>query len=181
MSMGTNFIIRMILLAGLLVVLTTGCATNLPPLETVPEVDLERYMGDWYVIAFIPAFIEKRATNAIENYVLREDGDVDITYTFFKDSPDGERKEYNARGFIQENTNNAEWKVQFFWPIRFPFHVIELDEEYSYTVVGLPSRKYVWIMAREPQIDQQVYMNILQRLEGQGYEIEQIQTVQQEW
>ena len=164
-----------------LLFLATGCASNLPQLQTVEQVDLERFMGDWYVIAFIPIFAEKDATNGIERYDLRDDGDVDITYTFYKDSPDGEFKEYTARGFVQEDPSNAEWRVQFFWPLRFPYMVIDLADDYSYTVIGVPNRNYLWIMAREPQIESTVYEQIITRLEEQHYDISEIRQVPQVW
>ncbi len=162
-------------------ILLSGCSSSLPQLETVDEVNLDRFMGDWYVIAFIPIFAEKHATNAIEHYDLREDGDVDITYTFFNKSPDGRRKEFRARGFIPEDGTGAEWRVQFFWPLRFHFLVIDLAEDYSHTVIGVPNRRYLWIMAREPGIDENTYSGILDRLEQQHYDISQVKRVLQTW
>ena len=132
-------------------ILICGCYTKesevMEPLETVEKVDIERFMGDWYVIANIPTFLEKNATNAIESYRLNDKGDIDVTFTFYKDSPTGERKEYHPKGFIYNTTTNAEWRMQFLWPFKMPFLIIDIDDEYSYTVIGYPSRNYVWIMA----------------------------------
>ena len=72
-----------LLLVTLFFVLT-GCAGRGTPLETVSEVDIEQYMGDWYVIAHIPVFIEKDAYNAVESYRLDDDGTVATTFTFRK-------------------------------------------------------------------------------------------------
>jgi len=159
-----------------------ACAsTSLPKLEPVDSIELDRFMGDWYVIAFIPIFVEKHATNAIENYSLREDGDVDITYTFHKDSTDGEMKKFEARAFVPEDGKYSEWRVQFFWPIKFPYLVIDVAEDYSYTVIGVPNRKNLWIMAREPNIPNGVYEKILKDLEEKGYDTSLIKIVPQEW
>ena len=65
--------------------LLAGCQASLPPLETVEQVDLERFMGDWYVIANIPTFVEKGAHNAVESYRLDDDGTIATTFTFRKD------------------------------------------------------------------------------------------------
>ena len=109
-------------------------------LETVDYVDIKRFMGDWYVIANIPTFIEKGATNAIESYKLASDGTVETTFTFFKGSPDGPKKVYRPKGFIKNKETNAEWRMQFIWPFKMPFLIVDLDENYLYTVIGIPSR-----------------------------------------
>tara|TARA_S200000501_G_C20334292_1_gene530346 strand:- start:17 stop:472 length:456 start_codon:yes stop_codon:yes gene_type:complete len=150
-------------------------------MKTVEHVDINRYMGDWYVIANIPTFIEKRATNAIESYKLGEDGRIETSFSFFKDSPLGEKKIYNPIGFIKNKETNAEWRMQFLWPFKMPFLIIELAEDYSYTVIGIPSRKYVWIMAREPRLDSDIYEKLLQRLSNIGYDISLIKKITQEW
>ena len=150
-------------------------------MQTVEYVDINRYMGDWYVIANIPTFIEKRATNAIESYKLGEDGRIETSFSFFKDSPLGEKKIYNPIGFIKNKETNAEWRMQFLWPFKMPFLIIELAEDYSYTVIGIPSRKYVWIMAREPSMSGELYKKILSNLKDIGYDISLIQSIEQKW
>ena len=169
----------------LLNILICGCYTNesevMEPLKTVAKVDIERFMGDWYVIANIPTFLEKNATNAIESYRLNDKGDIDVTFTFYKDNPTGERKAYHPKGFIYNTTTNAEWRMQFLWPFKMPFLIIDIDDKYSYTVIGYPSRNYVWIMARKPEIPQKTYQSILKNLENVGYDISQINKVPQIW
>ncbi|MFL2982781.1 MAG: lipocalin family protein [Candidatus Neomarinimicrobiota bacterium] len=150
-------------------------------MKTVEYVDIDRYMGDWYVIANIPTFIEKRATNAIESYKLGKDGRIETTFSFFEDSPLGEKKIYNPIGFIKNKQTNAEWRMQFLWPFKVPFLIIELDKDYSYTVIGIPSRKYVWIMARDNYINDDVYEQILKRLSNIGFDISLIKKITQDW
>ena len=150
-------------------------------MKTVDYVDLKRYMGDWYVIANIPTFIEKNATNAIESYKLSSDGSINTTFSFSKGSPEGEKKIYHPKGFVFNKETNAEWRMQFLWPFKMPFLIIQLDEDYSYTVIGYPSKKYVWIMARVPQIEAARYNSILENLTEIGYDISLIQKVPQIW
>ena len=102
-----------------------GCQT-MKPIHTVQAVDLKRFMGDWYVIASIPTFIEKDAYNAIESYRLDQDGTVATTFRFNKGSFDGPLKEYTPRGFIQDKTLNAVWGMQFIWPFKAEYRVIYL-------------------------------------------------------
>ncbi|MFC1556923.1 lipocalin family protein [candidate division KSB1 bacterium] len=152
------------------------------PMATVPSVDLDRFMGDWYVVANIPTFIEKNAVNAVESYSLREDGDVNITFTFRDKTPDGEKKKHTARGFIHNKETKAEWRVQFFWPLKFAYKVIDLHPDYTYTVIGVPNRKYVWIMSRTPKIDESTYTKIVERLVAEyGYDMDKIKKVTQTW
>lgn len=150
-------------------------------MKTVPYVDLDRFMGDWYVIANIPTFIEKHATNAIESYKLNESGDIETTFTFYKKSPEGEKKVYTPKGFIFNSKTNAEWRMQFLWPLKMPFLIIDLADDYSYTVIGVPSRKYVWIMSRDTTLDETLYKKIMQNLSDIGYDISRIKKVPQDW
>jgi apolipoprotein D and lipocalin family protein len=150
-------------------------------LKTVEYVDIERFMGDWYVIANIPTFIEKNACNAIESYKLNARGEIQTTFSFYQDSPNGKRKEYNPKGYIYNTETNAEWRMQFIWPFKMPFLIIDLDTNYSYTVIGVPSHKYVWIMSRKPSLGSKTYNMIIDKLKDVGYDVKQIKKVTQEW
>ena len=160
-------------------VLLAGCQST-PPIQTVDHVDLERYMGDWYVIANIPTFLERDAHNAMERYSLNNDGTIDTVFTFRKGSFDGDEKRYNPTGFVRSE-NNAEWGMQFIWPIKAEFLVIWLDEDYTQTVIGRSKRDYVWIMAREPEMADEDLQEIIAFLDEQGYDTSEIQMVPQEW
>lgn len=168
---------RAIFLA-LILILTSGCQT-LKPIHTVEYVDLNRFMGDWYVIANIPTFIEKDAYNAIESYRLDEDGTVATTFSFNKGSLDGPLKEYHPRGFIRDKKSNAVWGMQFVWPFKAEYRIIFLSDDYSKTVIGRSKRDYVWIMARKPAISDEEYDAILGFLQEQGYDIKKLQKVPQ--
>ena len=163
---------------ALILILTSGCQT-LKPIHTVEYVDLNRFMGDWYVIANIPTFIEKDAYNAIESYRLDDDGTVATTFRFNKGSLDGPLKEYHPRGFIKDKKSNAVWGMQFIWPFKAEYRIIFLSENYSRTVIGRSKRDYVWIMAREPAIPDEEYNAISGFLQEQGYDIQKLQKVPQ--
>ena len=77
--------------------------------KTVESVNLDRFMGEWYVIAHIPTFIEKNAFNAIESYELNDDGTIATTFTFNEGSFDGNKKIYRPKGFVIKDKFNAEW------------------------------------------------------------------------
>jgi apolipoprotein D and lipocalin family protein len=159
----------------------TGCASRPPTMPTVDRVDLDRFMGDWYVIANIPTAIEKGAHNAVESYRLDDDGTIATTFTFRDGSFDGPEKAYHPRGFVRDQESNAVWGMQFVWPIKAEYLVIYLDEDYSKTVIGRSKRDYVWIMAREPRMAEDEYREILDYLSGLGYDVSRIEKVPQRW
>jgi apolipoprotein D and lipocalin family protein len=121
-------------------------------LNTVPHVDLPRFMGPWYVIASIPTFLEKDAYGAVERYELAPDGSIDTTFTFRKGGFDGEEKRMRPRGFVRDRATNARWGMQLVWPLRADYRIVWLADDYSQTVVARQRRDYLWIMARTPQI-----------------------------
>lgn len=159
-----------------ILILVMGCQT-MKPIHTVKSVDLKRFMGDWYVIASIPTFIEKDAYNAVESYRLDEDGTVETTFSFNKGSLDGPIKEYTPRGFIKDKKSNAVWGMQFVWPFKAEYRIIYLAEDYSQTVIGRSKRDYVWIMAREPSIPDEDYEKILKFLRDQDYKLDDLRKV----
>ena len=165
------------------IILTTMvfAKNNVEELKTVEFVDIERFLGDWYVVGVIPTFAEKDAVNAIERYELNDKGNIDITFTHYKKSPEGKYKEYHPKGFIFDKKTNAEWRVQFFWPFKFKYLVIDLAEDYRYTVIGVPNRKYVWIMARDAILSEEDNKQIREKLSDQGYDVSKIVDVPQIW
>ena len=155
-----------------------GCQSA-PPIETVKYVDIDRFMGDWYVIANIPTFIEKGAHNAVESYRRSDDGTIETTFTFNKGSFDGDLKVYRPRGFIRDQSSNAVWDMQFVWPFKAEYRIIFLDDDYMLTVIGRTKRDYVWIMARKPSITDQDYQRLLKHIQEQGYDPQKVQKVPQ--
>lgn len=151
------------------------------PLATVNFVDLERFMGDWYVIASIPTFIETEAYNAVESYRLEDDGTIDTVFTFRKGGFDGKLKRYNPRGFVLNTETNAEWGMRFVWPFKADYRVIYLDSDYRLTVVGRNKRDYVWLMAREPSIDAEDFDDLVRLIGQSGYDTSELRRVPQQW
>jgi len=161
--------------------LVTGCSATLPPLKTVDKVDINRFMGPWYVIACIPTFIETEAYNGVETYRLEPDGSIDTVFTFNKGGFDGPPKRYNPRGFIVDSVNNSTWGMRFVWPFKAEYLITHLDADYSRTVIGRNKRDYVWIMARTPQIPEEDYLGLVQELKDQGYDTGKLRKVPQRW
>ena len=161
--------------------LLAGCqsATTVPPIRTAAQVDLPRFMGDWYVLGNIPTFIEKQAFNAIESYALNEDGTIDTTFRFRDGGFDGPEKIYHPTGFVRDGSRNAVWGMQFIWPIKAEYRVLFVSEAYDQAVIGRSKRDYLWIMARTPSIAPGEYQALVDMVEEQGYDVAKIRKVPQ--
>jgi len=142
---------------------------DLPPLETVPQVDLNRYLGTWYEIATIPQSFQRGCTATTATYSLRKDGEVDVVNRCRKDSLDGPEKIARGRARATDSTN-AKLQVTFFWPFWGDYWIIQLGDQYEYSVVGHPNRGYLWILSRTPAMDPARYEAILSKLKEQGYD-----------
>ena len=172
---------RMTFLAAFAALCLTACASTEPDMKTVEYVDIQRFMGPWYVIANIPTFLEKGAHNAVETYRLDDDGSIATTFTFRKDAFDGKQKEFSPRGFIKDTDTNALWGMRFIWPIKADYRIVYLDDDYTQTVIGRQNRDFVWIMARTPSIPEADYERLVAFVESIGYDTAKLQRVPQRW
>ena len=150
-------------------------------MDTVDEVDINRFMGDWYVIGNIPTFLEKGAHNAVENYQLNDDGTIATTFTFRDGAFDGKQKEYTPKGFIRDTQSNALWGMQFIWPFKGDYRIVYLNDDYSQTIIGRQKRDFVWIMARTPEIAEADYERLVTFVESIGYDTSKMVKIPQRW
>ena len=170
-----------LLLGTFIALFLNACSAEEAEMETVEYVDLEKFMGPWYVIANIPTFLEKGAHNAIETYALNDDGTIATNFKFRKNGFDGKRKEYNPKAWVLDMDTNARWGMRFVWPIKADYRIVWLDEDYSTTVIARQDLDYVWIMARTPTISDNEYERLVSFVESIGYDITQIERVPQQW
>ena len=160
-----------------------GCAggpeAGMKPVSLVAKVDLPRFMGDWYVIANIPTFLEKGAHNAKDSYRLDPDGTIPTIFSFNADGFDGPAKSYGSRGFILDGGKNAVWGQQYIWPIKADYRIAYLSADYSQVVIAREKRDYVWIMARTPSIPEADFERLKAFVGAQGYDVNLLQRVPQ--
>lgn len=171
------------ILSALLVAMTLpGCQSGpRVPIATAEQVSLERFMGDWYVIAHIPTWIEKNAYNAVESYERAGGNRIQTTFTFREGGFDGKLKRYEPVGFVQDAGSNAVWSMQFIWPFKADYRIVHVAQDYSTTIIGRRKRDYVWIMARTPQIPESEYQRLVGIVEAEGYDISRLREVPQRW
>jgi apolipoprotein D and lipocalin family protein len=161
--------------------LISGCqmSPTFDPIRTESFVDLQRFAGDWYVISSIPTFIEKNAYAAVETYEPPIEGKIKTTFSFNHGSLDGEKKTYHPTGFVRDDGSNAIWGMQFVWPIQAEYRIVYIDPDYQYTIIGRSKRDYVWIMSRQPVINEKMYASLVQILIEEDYDIAKLRLVPQ--
>ena len=153
---------------------------NAQPLQTVPYVDLAKYAGKWYEIAAYPMRFELGCHCTTATYTATDKGYVVVENRCNRDSVKGKQSYIKGKAFVEKNSGNAKLKVQFFWPFRAAYWIIDLADDYSYAVVSDPSRKTLWILSRTPQMDPALYEQITARLVQKGFDISKLKkTVQQ--
>lgn len=149
------------------------------PLETVPYVNLEKYAGKWFEIAAFPQRFQKGCNCTTADYKLHPDGYVEVYNSCNKNSTDGPKKGINGKAFVADKQTNAKLKVQFFWPLKGDYWILELAEDYSYAVVGTPDRKYLWILARQPEMQPAVYQMLVTSAKNKGFDITKLKITNQ--
>jgi apolipoprotein D and lipocalin family protein len=155
--------------AGMLYACADEGTSDMPELTTSAKIDLQRYMGAWYVIANIPYFAERGKVGSRDVYRLDADGNVDTTYVYRK-SFDAPEKTTRSLGIVQSGSDNARWIVRFLWFIHADYLVLDIAPDYSWVLVGQPDRKLGWILARDPAMNDALYSTLLEKFRGFGYE-----------
>jgi apolipoprotein D and lipocalin family protein len=148
-------------------------------LQTVPKVDLNKYAGKWFEIASFPQSFQKGCHCTTAEYTLSDKGYVIVENRCNKGSVNGKQSYIKGKAFIEEGSNNSKLKVQFFWPFRAKYWIIDLADDYSYAVVSHPNMKYLWILSRTSKLNDTVYQQIIARLKQNGFDLSKLQVTVQ--
>jgi apolipoprotein D and lipocalin family protein len=146
--------------------------------HTVPQVDLERYMGKWYEIASFPNWFQRGCCCTTAEYRMSGDA-VEVTNTCRKGSPAGSLDVASGRAYTVEGSGNAQLKVQFLWPFKGDYWIIALGDHYEVAVVGHPRRKYLWILSRSPQLEEDVFQGLVALAHAKGYDVDRLRKTDQ--
>ena len=164
----------------MLFLLMTATNTQAQTLQTVPGVDLKKYAGKWYEIASYPQYFQKGCHCTTAEYTLSEKGYVIVENRCNRDSVNGKQSYIRGKAFVEEGSGNAKLKVQFFWPFKGKYWIIDLENDYSYAVVSHPNKKYLWILSRTSKMDDSVYQQIISRLKSIGFDLSKLQKTKQQ-
>jgi apolipoprotein D and lipocalin family protein len=169
-----------LVLAGASTFLLCGCQEIGPPKEavTVPSVNLERYAGTWYEIASFPTWFQKGCFCTTAEYAVRDDH-IDVKNSCRKGSAEGERDVATGKAWSVPGTGNSQLKVQFFWPFKADYWIIALDENYQWVLVGHPEREYLWILSRDPRMEESLYRSLVEKAREKGYDVTRLKRTDQ--
>lgn len=171
---------RLLLILSFLFVLScTKTNSQMIDQTTVKELDLNRYLGTWYEIARFPHSFEKNQVGVTATYSLREDGKIKVLNQGYKNTLDGELSVAEGKAKIPDKSQPGKLKVSFFWIFYGDYHVLELDENYQYVMLGSSSDKYFWILCRTPQMDSATYEMLLEKARKRGYNLDKLYKVPQ--
>jgi|SRR6056300_35650 apolipoprotein D and lipocalin family protein len=157
------------------VLLLTSCKTT-QELKTVDYVDLERYQGKWYEITKIPNRFEKNLIYVTANYTLKENGKIKV----LNDGYNTKKGKYEKAVGEAKVNGPGQLGVSFFKPFYGDYYIMELDEDYQWVLVGSPSRDYLWILARTPQISEELITELSKRAENAGFDISRLERMEQQ-
>lgn len=165
---------KKIFLMAFVVSLFSACDASDIDNSTVKSVDLNRYLGSWYEIAKYNHYFERDLDYAMARYTLRDDGKIDVLNTGIKD---GRAKD--AKGIAKTTDVPGLLRVSFFGPFFGDYRIMMLDEDYQYVLVGGSTDKYLWILARTPQLDDATLSLILAEADRRGYDTSKLIWVKQ--
>ena len=143
--------------------------------SVVKELDLNRFVGSWYEVARFDHFFERGMSYTKANYVIREDGRIDVINTGIKDG-----KPKTAKGKAKRTDIPSLFRVSFFGPFYSDYRVMLLDADYRYMLIGSGSDNYLWILSRTPHLSEEAKTTILSEARRRGYDIEKLIWVKQE-
>lgn len=159
----------------LTILLVSGCSRipnkATPELQVVSYVDIERYLGKWYEIALYPNWFEKGCFGSTAYYEKLEGGKIKVTNQCRMHGPEGELNEAIGEADIADRKTNAKLKVQFFWPFKGDYWIIDLDKDYQYAIVSEPNRQYLWILTRSPHMEPQILEMLKTKIRRNGFDL----------
>jgi apolipoprotein D and lipocalin family protein len=141
--------------------------------KPIHHLDLKAFEGKWYSLYSIPTLMDKHWKETTETYTLKDEDHFDVLTTYHKEGKT-EEKTITSKLFFHTAQPDGDMKAQFFWPFKIGYWVIELAEDYSYVVVGHPDEKYLFIMARKPEMDPELLVDIIERCRQKGYKVEEL-------
>lgn len=149
-------------------------------LPTVATVDINEYAGQWYEVAKLPNRFEKGLDCVTATYSVMENGKIKVENRgrLLKDL--SRFKDITGTAWVPNPEFPGRLKVRFFWPFSGDYYIMALDENYSYALVGSPSRKFLWVLSKIKDLDKDIYDELLQVAKSNGFNIDAVERINQE-
>jgi apolipoprotein D and lipocalin family protein len=155
-------------------VISSALAEENKSLEVVSDLDLHKFQGVWYEIAHNPWFPENNCFSMIAHYKLIDDKKIEVTNICRKNGFYGEISKVIGEAWLVNPKIKSKWEVQFIWPFKLNYWVIDLEETYRYTVIGEPNKKNIWILNREPTMGKDLFTKIIEKIKLKGYDLSKL-------
>lgn len=163
---GTAFL----LLAGCASLASKGPVGNKAVPQPAKSVDLDRYLGRWYELARYEASFQKNCEAVTADYSLNDDGTIKVLNSCRQDSVDGKLRTATGKAKVVDSVTNAKLKVSFFGPFYGDYWVLDHADDYSWSIVGEPSGRYLWLLSRDAKPSDEKRQAIYDRVRGLGYD-----------
>jgi apolipoprotein D and lipocalin family protein len=158
---------------SLMLVTIFSCRSTQLPLETVEAVDLEKYVGLWYEISHLPARFQQNCECTTAEYRMTEEDYILVINSCYNTEKEKNDKA-TGKAFVVPNTSNTKLKVQFQWPFKGDYWILKIGNDYEYAVVGEPGRKYLWIISRSKEMDEDLYLMIVSEMKAKNFPVENL-------
>lgn len=168
------------ILIGLAIMTTVACTKSDDIVTTtVPELDLQQFVGKWYEVARFDHRFERGLVGCTANYTINDDGTIKVINAGYKDKLDGDYKESEGKARRPDDKVPGKLEVSFFLWFYSDYNVMLLAEDYRYALVGSKSADYLWILSRTPQLDPADKDLILREAQARGYKTDNLIWVKQ--
>ena len=172
---------KKIILFTLSLLFLTACSGQNKMIDktVVKELNVERYLGKWYEIARYDHSFERGMVGVTAIYSMREDGKIKVVNSGYEGTLDGKKTEAIGKAKIPDPNTPSKLKVSFFWIFYGDYFVLELDKNYQWAIIGSSSDNYLWILSRTPQMEKQLYDELLEKITKRGYDVGKLIKVEQ--
>ncbi|MDA3879997.1 MAG: lipocalin family protein [Prolixibacteraceae bacterium] len=169
------------LLPVLFILVTLSCKTHEmaqpdQSIDSAFKFELEEYLGAWYEIARFDHKFERGLEQVTATYSMRTDGKIKVLNQGYKD---GKLKKAEGKAKLAAPDTPRRLKVSFFLFFYAPYNILELDEDYTYALIGSETEDYLWILSRTPQMDDETYQMLLENAKKRGYDTSKLIEVKQ--
>ena len=148
-------------------------------LSTVDAVNINKYAGCWYEIARLPNSFEKGLECITATYTVKDNGTIEVLNQGHLSKNISKIKRIKGSAWVPNSTYPGRLKVRFFWPFSGDYYIVSLDKDYQYALVGSPSRKYLWVLSKNKELDHAIYSELLEIANNKGFNVEKIIKVNQ--
>ena len=146
----------------------------------ISKIDYKAFEGKWYSLYSIPTLMDKNWKQTTETYTLKDDDHFDVLTTYHKEG-NPEEKTITSKLFFDHDKPDGDMKAQFLWPFKIGYWIIEIGDDYSYVVVGHPDEKYLFIMARQPKMEADLLVDIIENCRVMGYDVSELVSQEHFW